>query len=183
VAALELDTPLTLRALIFLALAYAAEYAMLGMLEDAIIYVKIATVICATAGVILMQYEDSLRRRANWLFYSALSFTAMIWIAFVVYAFIAYQHRNLTLQELKHIYVESGELVNREIPGITTISNTFDKAELAKYKSDFDKWEMSARRFIKDRLGDAAEERFLDRSNITSLLSGTEPVKHPNIVR
>ncbi len=164
---MDFDKPITWGTFTRFALVGAAEYAMLALIEDAPTAVRVATILCALAALGVLEGARWLRGIHRYLFDISIILILMIYLGFIGYAIHHASERKRIMAGLQDIYISSGKLVNREIFGITSLSNNFDKADVERYKVDFNRWENASRQWIKQNISEAAEERFLDRSNVS----------------
>jgi hypothetical protein len=178
-----LDTAVTWRSVARIGLGFAAEYALLALIEDASAVLKVATVVCATGALAVLELEDWLRSRRPGLFIACIASLAIIYVGFIGYAIAHVIERNQTLAGLQKIYVSSSALVNREIAGVTDLSGTTDQEGLTQYKKDFDEWEKTTRDWVRERVGEPAAERFLDRSNTSNFLWGARANGDYSVIR
>ena len=159
---LDLDKPLTARAFIFLSVAFAVEYALLGMMEDAPFYFKFMTFICGTVLLFIMWKEELIRWISNVVFYVLMSLTLGVWLYFGLSAYWHFKHKQEILAGLEKIYIDSGELTRRSISGVTNRITTPSDEDVKKYHRDFKNWEQSSSQWIKGNIGESAMERYLD---------------------
>jgi hypothetical protein len=173
--AISLDIPVTWRSVIRIGLLWGAEYAVLSLIEDAPIALKLATVFCALGALVILELETRLaqvsvqiRRIRISRFQIAISVIGLIYAGFIVYAVAHAAERQRIMNGLQKIYITSGSLLNREIIGVTNLEAPDDNA-LSQYEKDFAEWQNRSQEWIGENVGEAAKERFLDRSLISYL--------------
>jgi hypothetical protein len=145
-----------------------AEYALLTLIEDANVGLKIATIICAVAALATLEFESWLRSKSNHAFYSAIVLTAVIYAAFIGLAIVQMVYRNATRDGLENRYVSASSLSNRAIVP-NAEGNHFDPDFVMTFSNDVENWENDCANWILQRLSPAARERFLDRSGYAPL--------------
>ena len=152
-----------LRAVIRVALVWAAEYAMLSLIEDAPEVVKVATLLCAVAALVVMQFEGWLRGVWKKSFRFALLAVALVYMGFIGYA-VKHTFGLITIRNgLESRYVAGRQMQQRSM--ITTTGAAMDTTLVGRFSHDVDAWEAETDRWLLDNLSPAAAERFLDYSN------------------
>lgn len=109
------DRPITLRQALALALGWAAEYALLTLIESAPTSLKVATMLSATAGLAVLQAEDWLLSKGRWIFWGCATVVAAVWLSFVGYALHQVAHQDAIKAALRALYVEAGDLENTNL--------------------------------------------------------------------
>jgi hypothetical protein len=146
-------------------LAWAAEYAMLSLIEDAPEILKVATLICAVAGLAILQFEDKIKNYDRKVFGGLIGTVAIIYLGFTTYAVRHGLERQTAQSKLREIYVAVGPILDRQIP--THGANLeYNEDALTKFQNDAKDWEDSSQKWLLTNLGAAARERFLDMSAI-----------------
>jgi hypothetical protein len=161
-----LDHPLTIRSLIRIGLAFAAEYALLALIEDAPAALKIATVICAIGALLALETEAQLK---TWWRYSPgviISALALIYAGFVGYGIQQHFHGEGIKAGLKDKYFASAELAHVYI--VVDANGAPDKGALEQRTEGAVKWEVDTEQWIEANIGKAARERFLDSGATTN---------------
>jgi len=159
---------LDLRAIIRIALVWAAEYAMLSLIEDASELVKIATLICAVSALAIMQFELWLRKFQPNAFRNSLIVVVVIYSGFIGFA-VKHGADAIAIRfGLESRYVEGVRLTHRTIP-IDIAKNAFEPGALDSLVADANKWESETAHWLFDNLGPAAEARFLDTGNYQTM--------------
>jgi hypothetical protein len=152
---LTLDSPITWRSLARIGLGFAGEYALLALIEEAPAALKIATVICAVAGLFILETESRLRKRRA--FVGAIVAVCVIYFGFIGYA-------------VNHVYQETAiekRLHQLSVQGITFQTNPFPNRtpsmeELQQWADSIDVWKNTTATYLQDNLGDYERERFLN---------------------
>lgn len=162
------DKPITWRDAIELGVGFAAEYAMLALIEDSSFSLKAATMLCAAAAFIALKREDFLNEKIGRESYRALLVTLVaIWVCFAIYAVGRGWHRLSVQQNLQLIYSSATPLTDRKIPISLEHPDSLSKDDVSTFKKDFEKWEQESANWILTNVGETARDQFLDRSNIT----------------
>lgn len=159
-----LDKPITWRTVARLGLGFAAEYALLALIEDAPVAVKIATVLCATGALAALESEDWLNRKRERLFTVVISLLGAIYFCFLAYAGGHALNRLAVRQGLERIYVQSGKWFPQSFP-VDPGNGLFDPAAVTQFANEVSNWEQSSAIWIGEHLGETARDRFLDASS------------------
>jgi hypothetical protein len=157
-----------LRAIIRVALVWAAEYAMLSLIEDAPTAIKVATLICAVSALAVMQFEVWVRSISKHSFRNAICGLTVIYLGFLGYAVAHAVNRLVIRHGLETYYIAAGELANRPIP-LNEDKNHMDIDAIKRLAVDVDNWQAVTALWLEKRLGPIGRERFLDISNMPSL--------------
>jgi hypothetical protein len=169
-----LDKAITWRDAIEIGLLFGGEYAMLALIENAPKSLQAATMVCAIATLVAMRAEDKIRGFHPRLFRNVLILLGVVYLGFVAYAINYVIDQQVTRNGLKTIYTSATPLIDRHIslgkPAQGQPANALDQAEVDQFAEDYFKWENSSAQWIKDHLGDAAHDHFLDRSNTTTFI-------------
>jgi hypothetical protein len=91
-----LDQAITWRSVIRIGLIWAAEYAMLSLIEESPPYIKVATMICAIGLLATLEFEQWLRSKKNELFLGSLSMFILVYVSFIGYAIQQANYRATT---------------------------------------------------------------------------------------
>ena len=157
---LTLDAPITWRSLARIGLGFAGEYALLALIEDAPAALKIATVVCAVAGLFVLESESWLRRRDKHGFGSAVVIVTAIYMSFVWYAV----NHVLTLRaeeaKIRAFYAEGSALLRRDVPAETDSPLAFDPLQIHKLQQDSEAWETKVSEWLEKNVGPSARIRF-----------------------
>jgi hypothetical protein len=165
----SLNTPITWKSLVRIGLVWAAEYAMLALIEDAPAVVKIATIFCALGALATLEFEGWLSRKRQGLFAASIVTLTETYLGFLAYAGVHVIHRWEARAGLERIYIASGELLNRPFPTTVAQVGTDDYAHTEHtFFVDVSKWEKNSADWIGRNLGETARDRFLDPSGHVS---------------
>ncbi len=168
-----LDEAITWRSVTRIGLGFAAEYALLALIEDAPAALKIATVICAVAGLFVLETENWFHRQHKRLFISSIAALVAIYLCFIAYAAahaLGKQHRQAQLRE---IYVAGNLLKDRELniePGGT--GGSYEAKDVTQLEADVVSWRNETAIWLAKNYGPAARVRFLEVGNISNLCWG-----------
>jgi hypothetical protein len=154
-----LNKPITWRSLVRIGLAFAAEYAMLALIEDAPVALKVATVFCATATLAALEADSWVRRQGKYVFPLVMGCLGIVYLGFVVYALAeTYQQRHVKSQ-LKMLYSESTPLTTLPINSVSDIH---------QFKTAYLEWEQKSSAWILAHIGPTSRDLFLSRPEPTS---------------
>ena len=132
---------------------------------------KVATVVCAVAGLFVLEAEGWLQKRHRYGFTTIIVIVSAVYLGFVGFAINHAVERAATKAGLKAISSASTPLIDRQIP-LAPKNNetapTLNGAAVDQFERDYLDWERTSAAWIREHLGDAAHDHFLDRSNITS---------------
>jgi hypothetical protein len=152
-----------------------AEAAMLTLVADASLTFKLATLACAVAVFLVLQFEALLYRYGRNLFWGLLGTLLIIYLGFIIYAVSHAIAREKIRGGLIDILAASTELAERELSEESpdqhgVVSGKVEAHALAQFTADYTKWENESAKWIKDHLGMAARTRFLDRGGMNPMV-------------
>jgi hypothetical protein len=155
-------------------LVWAAEYALLALIEDSPAAVKLATLVCALLALLTLQFEDRVRSLKRTLFRDVMFALGVIYSAFIVYAVVHVYDRESARRTAKELYVSSSEMMNRQLPVAADVPNggSYDAKAVTQVADDAATWRKNTAEWLGKNLGEAARERFLDVSGFPSLCWG-----------
>lgn len=163
-----LDKPITWRSLVWIALAFAGEYALLALIEDAPAILKIATMLCAVAALLVLQTESWFHRQHKYLFAAAITAVSAIYLGFVGYAVSHGLERQAAQAELRKIYASVEPLIVRTIPTLTD-GGVVDPKAVDQFQLDAIAWESKTAKWLEQNFSIAARERFLDMAGVGTI--------------
>src|ERR1700733_9093613 len=156
-----------------------AEGAMLALIFESSRMFMAATLICALAGLGLLQFEGEIKRWNRRVFRFSIITASMIYVCFVVYAISHVIYQSNTRNGLEERYIEAAELFSRQIP-LNAEKKHMDADEVAQFQRDVDAWQAKTGQWMLRRISVVAVARFLDRSGFTDLMwpqqNGSDPV-------
>lgn len=153
-----------LRAVVRIALVWAAEYAMLSLIEDAPETVKVATLVCAVLALVIMQFEAWLRTVRKNAFRNALTAVAFVYAGFIAFAVQHVSHESWVKAQTNNWYVK-GRLIQKSVIPIDGTTNKPSQEAISAMGDNLHKWEDDVSAWLAANLGDAAEAKFLDHNN------------------
>jgi hypothetical protein len=155
------------KAVFRLGLIWAAEYTMLALIEDSPELLKAATLICAVAGLAILQFEEKIREYNPRVFLGLIGIVAAIYLGFITYAVKRVVDREAVHDQLVNIYVSAGTLMDRTLP-IMAGSNggSYDDGAETHLALDADRWRRATAEWLSTNLEPAARERFLEVDNL-----------------
>jgi hypothetical protein len=165
-----IDGPVTWRSVIRLGLGFAAEYAMLALIEDAPVALKVATVVCATGALVTLKLEKWLKTISDLLFYSIIGILSTTYIGFIIFAVTTKELQSDTKRLAEQCYFDSDELTARNISD----DQAKKSKDIDKLSSDFRSWEGKRADMLLSRAGEAARERFIDKSDMQAFIYGND---------
>jgi len=137
-----------------LGLGWAAEYAMLSLIEDSPEILKAATLICALAGIAILTSHDVLRHKRIKVFWLLAVLIGVIYLSFVGLALTGIANKWNVERGLKRIYGESTPL---------TLMSVGSDNEQKDFKLSFKEWERRSADWIAINVGLVAYGHFLSR--------------------
>jgi hypothetical protein len=93
-----------------------AEYSVLGLIEDATLSLKVATVLCAISGLLVLESETWLRRQYKYLFATSVGVVSIVYLAFVGYAISYATGKQARQAKLRELYAAVEPIIERDIP-------------------------------------------------------------------
>lgn len=170
----QLDRPITWASVARVALAAAAEYGMLSLIEDAPFAVKLATVLCSVAALAALESRDWLESLRARLFATAMIALGAIYLGFLGYAVNYYLDKAAIRHGLEARYAAASEFVSRQIPA-TNNAGSLDQPSVNRLAIDIRSWETETSAWLGNNMGEAARARFLDPASRTTWLWGPGP--------
>lgn len=157
-----IDKPITWGSLARVGLAWAAEYGVLSLIEDAPFAVKMATIVCALGALAALETKEWLNQR-KYLFFSVMGFVSAIYFCFVIYAASHALHLIFARNGLEQKYAQSNELLRREVLETNPQHGADKENEAARqFARDVSEWKTSTGDWIRENVGVAAYARFLE---------------------
>ncbi len=163
------DSPITWMSALRLGLGWAGEYALLSLIEDAPITLKIATMLCAIGALAALESRAWLNSQRDNLFQQVIICLSGIYLSFVGYAIYWAIYQYQTRNGLEERYVAAAELAAEQLAPNKEKTN-FDDIGVDVFEKEVSNWEVSTADWILTRLSPAARERFLDFSTPTSVM-------------
>jgi len=154
--------PLTWRGAFGALLVWAAEYAVLGLIEDSAVWLKIATASCAAAMLFILYLEPTLRRQQynvfiyRYLFWVLFAIVLAIYSVFVSHAIIDARNQAAITAELKQLYQQGSEF--EELP----FSNRASSANEKQVLKDVENWRLTTANYLKDNIDGRAYHKFIN---------------------
>jgi hypothetical protein len=179
------NAPITWKTAVRLALGFAGEYALLALIEDAPAALKVATVLCAAGALAAMESQDWLNKRRHNLFAQIIGTIATIYLMAIAYGIVHYLEKLSVRHGLEARYIESSELVGRELTVTDPQYGIPDQAAVDRLEADAKAWERETAAWIESHIGPAARERFLDAGSKTAWMWGKGPsydIRYSNIL-
>lgn len=178
-----IDRPITWRSIIRVGLIWAAEYAMLSLIEDSPPSLKVATILCALAALAAMEFEPWIESKKKNLSHILIGVAAFVYLVFVAYALNSVAEKREIKRTLQKLYSRSTPITTQSIivhDSEKAQPKTLDQIQVKQEITKFEAWERDTAAWIGEHLGDAARDRFLDRSQATAFpFMGYAPVYDP----
>lgn len=172
VAGPGLDKAITWRSVARIGLGFAGEYALLALIEDAPAALKIATVICAVAGLFILETESWFHRQHKRLFISTIGIVVFVYLAFVAYAADHALRKQQRQEALRNFYVIGSAFKGRELAIEGQNGGTYKKEDVSKLENDVLNWRNQTSDWLEVNYDAAARVRFLEVGNISNLCWG-----------
>lgn len=158
------------RTIVRIGLVWAAEYAMLALIEDAPAVLKIGTLVCALAGLGILQFEDQILKKGRRVFLAAVGAASAVYLGLSAYAINHYLNRQELRARMAEMYVTGGKIIDREIPVVSF--DKYDETSVKKFIEDGLRWEKTTGDWLLANLGDTARERFGDMFSVGTYCLG-----------
>ena len=104
--AVTIDTPITWRTVVRVGLVWAAEYAMLALIEDAPTFMKVATVLCSLSILFVLESQSLFTALPARAYKNAILTSLLLYTACVVYAIHIVERKEFIKDELAKLYTE-----------------------------------------------------------------------------
>jgi hypothetical protein len=147
-------------------LVWAAEYAMLALIEDSPAILKVATLICALAGLAVLQFEEKIQTYDRRIFLALISGVAVIYLGFSAYAIAQGLRREAAQAELRNIYASGNALIAQPILKPSAANSFVDSKEVDQFQAEVIAWETKSAEWLEKNFSPAARTRFLDMSGV-----------------
>lgn len=157
----------TLRSVFRAGLIWGAEYAMLSLIEDSSVTIRVATGVIAGLGLLTLEGEAWLRRQHKHLFWSAILVLVVVWLGFFGWAVKQAHDEVLVGRYLDQSYADSGVLWDRKFP-FNSQTKQFDEAALQQWQRDIEKWRDTTANYIRENIDEYTKERFLNTIGMQS---------------
>lgn len=109
-----MDAPITWRSFFRATLIFAAEYAMLALIEEAPSFLKVSTIICALALLAALELEDWLQRVRPNAFRSAILLSVTLYSGCIMYALLMLANKTYVKEHLGELYTQGMSVGVRE---------------------------------------------------------------------
>jgi hypothetical protein len=155
-----LDRPIqfTWRSTIRVGLGVAAEYGMLALIEDAPEAVKVATVLCALAGLGTLEFEARIRKYSRKLFIGLITLVAAIYVCFLIYAVAHTMRENAIKAHIDELYNESIPITSEANQFIAT--SGYSNEAIKTWEGHIQAWRNETETYLNDNIGPIYAYRF-----------------------
>jgi hypothetical protein len=173
--ALDKKIELTWRDIARLGLGMAAEAAVLALIFDSALAVKIATAVIALLGLGVLQFEAKIKAIRGRLFLESVGALAGIYLCFVGYAIAHAIKMQGNEGQLRVIYQKGNELIDRKLPvdpQSPQNSQNYEQTAVSQLEDDATEWQKNTEKWLSENIGPAAGVKFSDKSNSTFLCWG-----------
>lgn len=152
-----LDRPITWRSIVRAGLIWGAEYALLSLIEDAPVVLKVATILCAIGALAALEGEEWLNRRHRHFFKSVTLALVAIYLGFIGYALHLVAKDAAVRLQLDELYNESVPIMSEATPFMTRGASA---DELKSWEGDIQTWRNKTETYLTKNLGQTFAFRF-----------------------
>ena len=158
--------PLTWRSIARIGLIAAAEAAVLALVEDSTLAVKVATGAIALLGLGVLEFETKIKAIKPFLFGTSITILVVAYLGFVGYAISHAIHEISVSYRLDDLYNRGVALKDRPFSGPL---NAF---ELMDWQNGTGIWRDETVRFLQSDVGEFAKDKFLNVTGKNSYTYG-----------
>jgi len=152
---------LTWKSLLKLGAGFAAEYALLSLIEDAPEVVKVATLVTALGALGALESQEWLIRRHRHLFMAAIVVTSVIYLCFIGYALWHVRHESQIDRRLEQFYLAAEPLLEMAHPLAASVTKPSEVA-VNRWQKDVTNWKDEVANYLLENVSDYAKARFLN---------------------
>jgi hypothetical protein len=143
------------------------KYALLALIEDAPVALKVATVVCGAGTLFVLETEQWFRQQQKHAFAITTGILVVIYLGFVAYA-INHARQEIAIdQNLDQIYGASNPLQDRPFAG------GMSATEQKEWENQIVIWRDTTAVYLQDNLGSFAHDRFINTRGSISLNYGS----------
>lgn len=140
------------RSLIIIGLAWAAEYALLELIGEANLALKVATILCAIAALFILEIEQWFAGGHRFYFRAGIIIVSILYLCFVGYAIKYAYDRYSAHQYLEESYTQGAEIRQAPFKGDVNVQDWTKKLQA---------WRDETSSYLKDNVGGMAYDKFL----------------------
>ena len=141
------------RSLILIGLAWAAEYALLGLIADANLPLRVATILCALAALFILEIQQWYGGMYRYQFAFGIIILTILYLFFVGYAVKYAYDRYVVRQYFEESYTHGADIRQAPFKGDVNVQDWTKKLQA---------WRDETASYLKDNVGGMAYEKFLN---------------------